>query len=392
VVLTAGLGMLLFALSAEHSTEVSADDRVAVAAGAEAVADLPGSYDLDDQAALEPVEDPLAPPPTEPIRGVRTPPLPPGNTLVWHADIRTPLDDDQKDLLIIDRSRFADVALWGHGAALAAARRAVLELAARPVDDHTGMPRVIAVADPASALVDTIRMTVGYVDVDLQVAARVAAFPGMSGRPMYVTTADALFAKFGRDDPRLKPRHARPAGAALAQAFLWNSSGPDGVLAVTAPKSVETERIRTAASLRRDAAYVATARARGYQLAIAGYLALLAVLTLCIYAQRTAVLRRSADLMLARVGLRRSRISRARALEFALLALIALAAAVAGVAVLAPLGGRLLDDQPGLLPRFAFVLSPAGLWTTAGAAAVAFLLAVIMARPSSSEEAAYRDD
>jgi len=152
--------------------------------------------------------------------------------------------------------------------------------------------------------------------------------------------------------------------------------------------------VTTAAELRQAAPAVATGRARGYQLAIAGYLALLAVLTLCVYAQRTAVLRRPADLMLARVGLGRARIRRARALEFVLLAAVAFGAAAAGVAALAPLGARLLDDQPGLLPRFVFQLSPAGLAVTAGAAVVAAALAVALTtvRSASAEEDAYRDD
>jgi putative ABC transport system permease protein len=152
--------------------------------------------------------------------------------------------------------------------------------------------------------------------------------------------------------------------------------------------------VDTAATLRQGDAYVAAERARGYQVAVAGYLALLAVLTLCVYAQRTAATRRPADLMLARVGLGRARVTRARALEFVLLAAVAFAAAVAGVAALAPIGGRLLDDQPGLLPRFAFPLSPVALAVTAGVAVVATVLAVALTtvRSPSAEEDAYRDD
>ncbi len=79
------------------------------------------------------------------------------------------------------------------------------------------------------------------------------------------------------------------------------------------------------------------------------------------------------------------------------MAVVALAAAVAGVAVLAPLGGRLLDDQPGLLPRFAFGLSTTGVTITAGAAVLAALLAVALTALRSgsaagAEEDAYRDD
>jgi hypothetical protein len=392
LVVTAGLGMLLFALSAVESTTDSADDRVAVAAGAEGVAALEGSWQLDDQAVTRPPEDPLKPWPGGPVPGVRIPPLPPGNTVVWQADITTLLDDDQKDLLVIDPARFRDVALWGRGRDLAAARAAVSALAADP-GNETGTVRAIAVADPASAQVDAVRMTLGSDTGDLTVAARVAAFPGMRGRPMYVVAAGPMFARLETEDPRLRPRTVG-GGAPLAQTFLWSSAGPAGIRAVTGPRGLQPDRVSSAGQLRQVAEYVATGRARGYQLAIAGYLALLAILTLCIYAQRTAVLRRPADLMLARVGLGRARIRRARALEFVLLAAVAFAAAVAGVAVLVPIGGRLLDDQPGLLPRFAFELSPAGLAVTAAAAVLATALAVLLTtvRSASAEEDAYRDD
>ncbi|MFF5289966.1 FtsX-like permease family protein [Paractinoplanes globisporus] len=392
VVVTAGLGMLLFALSAVDSTAGTAEDRIAVAAGAEAVAPLEGSYVLDPGAVSPPRLGPHELPPTGPVPGVRVPPLPAGDTVVWHTDVLSPVDAEQKDLLIIDPARFAGVALWGQGADLAAARDAVAKLAADPGTSE-GSVRVIAVADPASASLDAFPMKVGFDTQNFTVVARAEAFPGMRGRPMYVAAADQVLGNLGIDDPRLKPLTAMPPGAQVAQATLWSSGGPAAIQTVAAAHGVKPERVDTAAQLRSDAAYVGTARARGYQVAIAGYLALLAVLTLCLYAQRTAVLRRPADLMLARVGLGRSRVRRARALEFVLLAVVAFAAAVAGVAALAPLGGRLLDDQPGLRPRFAFQLSPAAVAITAGAAVVAIVLAVALtASGSAAEEVSYRDD
>jgi hypothetical protein len=392
VVVTAGLGMLLFALSAVGSTADMAENRIAVAAGAEAVAPIEGSYVLDKQAVSPPQQGPFAPRISGPVPGVRVPPLPEGYTVVWHTDVLSPVDAEQKDLLIIDPARFLDVALWGNAADLAAARAAVAELAAEPVAaDHS--VRMIAVADPGSARIDSFPLEVGFDSQDFTIVARVAAFPGMRGRPMYVAAADPVLGNLGVDDPRLKPLTEMPAGAQIAQAALWSSGGEAGIDRLTASMNVTPDRVDTAAHLRTDATYVASARARGYQVAIAGYLALLAVLTLCLYAQRTAAQRRPTDLMLARVGLGRSRVGRARALEFVLLAAVALAAAVAGVAALAPLGGRLLDDQPGLLPRYVLHLSPAGIVITAGAAVVAVVLAVALtATRSAVEEVAYRDD
>ncbi|MBL7257212.1 FtsX-like permease family protein [Paractinoplanes lichenicola] len=393
LVVTAGLGMLLFALSALHSTGSSADNRIAVAAGAEAVAKINGSWELDDQAPSAPPEVPNQAPPKGLVPGVRVPPLPPDSTTVWHVDVSTPLDDGQRDLLVIDPARFKDVALWGTGPDLAAARDAVTALAAHPTDVD-GMPRAIVVADPSTVDVPLVRVSLGYNAENLMIAERVDAFPGMRGRPMYVVAADPMFALLGVDDPRLVPRTELGSPMFVIQTYLWSSAGEPGVLAVTEPKGVQPERIDTAAQLREDGAYVATSRARGYQLAIAGYLALLAILTLCVYAQRTAVLRRPSDLMLSRIGLGRARVRRARSLEFVLLAVLSFAFAVAGVALLIPLGGRLLDDQPGLLPAFSFQLSVPGIAVTAGAAAVATVLAVLItaARSPGLEEEAYRDN
>jgi putative ABC transport system permease protein len=368
---------------------------VAVAAGAEGVATLEGSWQLDPQAPLTPPDPPVGEPlPDTPVPGVRNPPLPPGNTVVWRADITTPLDYDQRDMLLIDAERFRDVALWGRGADLAAARAAIdaIDVPA----GHDGPIPAIAVADPASDGLDTIAVNLGYAEPqNLQLVARVPAFPGMQPRPMYVVSADAMFAAIdGPSDPRLRPRSGLGPSPMFARTYLWSRDGAAGVNAVVAPQDVRPERVETAAELRQSDAYVATGRARGYQLAVAGYLALLAVLTLCVYAQRTAAARRPADLMLARVGFGRARVARARVLEFVLLAAIALGTAVAAVAALAPLGGRLLDDQPGLRPAFAFRLSPLGLMVAAAIAVVGTIGAVLLttARSASAEEAAYRDD
>ncbi|MEU8817373.1 hypothetical protein [Actinoplanes sp. NPDC048796] len=391
LVMTAGLGMLLFALSAIESTQVAADDRVAVAAGAELVATIEGSWEIDPTATPIPREDPNKPVWDGPVPGVHSPSLPPGSTVVWRTDVETPLDSTQKDLLIIDPARFREVALWGSGPDLAKARAALATLERAPAD-ASGHPRAIAVGDPETNQIDSVRINVGYAVSDLTIAARVPAFPGMEGRPMYVVAHDPLLGELGIDDPRLKPRNQQP-NPLFAQTYLY-ATDMSAIQAVTAPVQAQPSRIDSAATLRKDAAYVATSRARGYQLAVAGYLALLAVLTLCIYAQRTATLRRPADLMLARVGLGAARVRRARAIEFLLLTVVALAAAVAGVAGLATVGPRLLDDQPGLLPRFAFEMPVPALLITALAAVAAAVLAIWVssARSQHAEEDAYRDD
>lgn len=227
VVITTGLGMLLFALSALQSTATSADDRVAVAAGAEGVATLDGSWQLDPQAVLVPEGGPNGEaPPEGPVPGVRTPPLPPGNTVVWRVDATTPLDDTPRDVLLVDPARFREVALWGHGADLAAARAAVALLDRKPGEDDP-IP-AIAVADPGSAGLDTIAVTVGYSPQVLELVARVPAFPGMQDRPMYVVAAEPVYAKVGPADPRLRPRSGLDQNPLFARTYLWSSAAWTG--------------------------------------------------------------------------------------------------------------------------------------------------------------------
>ncbi|MEV7626282.1 hypothetical protein [Actinoplanes sp. NPDC089786] len=394
LVVTTGLGMLLFALSAQQAAAVTGDDRVAVAAGAEGVATLEnGSWELDPHPTLVPKAGPDGSPPEGPVPGVRTPPLPAGATLVWRTDSATPLDNGQREALLIDPTGFRDVALWGRGDDLAAARDAVARLAAAPTDPD-GTIRAIVVNDPAAAGLNSLRAAVGFDSANLSVIAHVPAFPGLGSKPMYVMAAAPVFAELGPADPRLRPRSGLTGGQVFAQTYVWSSSGAAGLNAVTAPLGVRPQRVETAAVLRQDDVYVATARARGYQLAVAGYLALLAVLTLGVYAQRTAAIRRPADLMLARVGLGRARVLRARALEFVLLGVVGLGAAVAGVLALVPLGPRLLDDQPGLRPGFVFAPAPAAFAVTAAAALLAVVLAVALTavRSPGAEEEAYRDN
>ncbi|GID27664.1 hypothetical protein [Paractinoplanes brasiliensis] len=195
-------------------------------------------------------------------------------------------------------------------------------------------------------------------------------------------------------DPDATLTEARETGRGVAElrrrvAAQGFDGGQD---AVTVPLGAEPERVNTAASLRQRDVHVAAARARGYQVAVAAYLALLAVLTLCVHAQRTAAARRASDLMLIRVGLGRARALRVRLLELVLLAAVATTAAIAGVAVLLPFGTRLLDDEPARLPPLHFALTGPALLITATVGAGAVVLAALFTTSRSAEEASYRDD
>jgi putative ABC transport system permease protein len=98
--------------------------------------------------------------------------------------------------------------------------------------------------------------------------------------------------------------------------------------------------------------------------------------------------------MLARVGVGRARLVRARAAELAVLVAASLACAAAGLAVLAPLAARLLDDEPRRLPALHLTVPPSAIVVTAVVAIVATAAATALALPRarSREEEAYRDD
>jgi hypothetical protein len=398
MVLTAGFGMLAFALCAVDSVAQNTGDRVAVDAGAEAVAQVRGSWLLDPDAV--PVPPPPQPPGTQPeeglVPGVRTPPLPGHATLVWRIDADTTYDYGTRDLLVIEPDQFLRVALWGHGEDLAAARRAVRRLAA--VDPATAVPGrsipAVAVGDRALAGSDDVPVNLGPWSGRLEVIAHLPAFPGLGNRPLFVVPAAATFPHLGRYDPRLRPRGGIVVQELLVRTYVWTNAGTRGAAEVLAAWDIQPERLDTAAQARQRPTAIAGAQARGYQLAVAAYLALLAAVALCVYSERTTSAGRPGDLMLARVGVGRARVVRARAAELGVLVATSLACAAAGLAVLAPLGARLLDEDATRVPALRLTVSPQALAVTVAVAVVATAAATALAvlRARTREEEAYRDD
>ena len=94
------------------------------------------------------------------------------------------------------------------------------------------------------------------------------------------------------------------------------------------PRGVEGTEPTTLEQARARPDLVAARRSLGYQVALAGCVALLAVVALSLLADRAAARGRAADLLLRRVGLRRSGPVRARVLELVLTAALALVLAV----------------------------------------------------------------
>lgn len=393
---TAGVGMVLFALSGVTATRHSIDDRVAVRGGAEAVATIDGSWLLDDSPVVvpPPAEAGEPPPSDDSVSGVRTPPLPDGTTLAWRIDITNTLTMGTQQLLVVDPAALVDVASWGHGPELAQARSAVHQLdAAAQAATRDRRPAVPAVAVAAEGVDvgDVIQVEAGPQRTRLEVIDTVEVFPGYDDEPMYVVPAQSTFATFGLLDPRLKPRDNLKNGV-FARAQLWGVSD-EKVDAVLSAHGVQVP-VSTAEQLRRRDIYVAAQQAGGYHVAIGGYLALLAVLALCVHAQRRASADRPTDFMLARLGFGRVRVMLSRAVEQAAIAAVALLCAVAALLLIRPLAGRLLDVAPDESPALRLAVTP----TALAAAALTALLAAAAAtaisgqRPGRGEEEAYRTD
>jgi hypothetical protein len=206
-----------------------------------------------------------------------------------------------------------------------------------------------------------------------------------------VVPGAVIFPKLWREDPRLRPSGGAPSSA---RTELWSSAGTRGIDEVVAPGGVEATVLTTTARYRNEPLYVAARQSRGYESAVAAYLALLAVVALALHADRTAVAARPGDLMLARVGVGRARIVGARALELVALVLLALLAAALALVGLAALADRLLDPNPGQVPALRFAVPATAYGVTVGVAVVAAVLGAVIAmvRSSAREEEAFRGD
>jgi putative ABC transport system permease protein len=389
-VLAAGLGMLAYALAAAESVTTVTQDRTAVLAGANATADVEASWLLDPGAAQQPPPQPGDPaqPSLNAVPGSRTPPLPDGTTIVWRGRVSVPPELGNLDLLVIDPAHFEQVATWGTGPELARAREQVRRLASADAvvaeqlrkGERYGPVPAIGVGDVVSAPGETAGVTSEQGDVPVRFLDVVPAFPGHDDDlGMVVVPADSFFLYLGALDPRVAP----PKGSgrfnrAPSDYFpsLWSADGVAGIGAVADPAGVKIDSTTTFAQVAQEPDLVAARRSTGAQVALGASVALVALLVLVMYAERRAAVARAADLMLARMGLRRRGVLRARAVELAVLTLLGALGAALGAALLAPLGGRLLDPGGGAEPEFHLRLDVVGaLWVLA-VAVLAWLSAV----------------
>jgi putative ABC transport system permease protein len=127
--LTTGLGMLLYALTAVSSVSDVSLDRASVIAGASATADIAGSWQLHDDPELRPVPDAEGVFPGSPPEAT-WPSMPQGTTVVLQRRGKVPSLFGNVDVLLVDPAQLEQAAAWGRGPHLERAREALQPLIA----------------------------------------------------------------------------------------------------------------------------------------------------------------------------------------------------------------------------------------------------------------------
>jgi hypothetical protein len=385
--LTAGLGMLGYAVAASTSVATTAADRVAVLSGARAQAQIGASWQLDPSAPKAPTQKDIAK--QRPLPVVDDPRLPSGDTVVWRRTTTVPSLFGYQGLLVIDPPSFATAASWGRGPELAGARALLPTLdaagheAARRFDvgDTTTPVPVLVTKGSGLRRGDVASIAgAGWV-VAVRVLDVVDAFPGhVDDTPLLIAPSDGFFAHLGAGDPRYRPAPDVQDPSPTFTAYAWSTGGTAALDRLLGAAHVTPESTASDAQTRQLPEFVATRWGVGYLGALGAGLALLSIVGLALYADRNAVRSRASDVVLARLGLGRRGVRRSHALELALLVVTALLLAVVGGWVVTRLGPLGLDPGAARAPSFRLVAGPGALAGAVLAGGVALLAAVAVVR------------
>lgn len=393
-VVTAGLAVLLWALTSVVSVRDVVEDRVAAATGATAVAELRGSWELDADAPFqltdEEVQDRLIEIGDLPA-DLGSPEVPPGQTVVWHAQTSVPGRSGGVDVLLVDADSFGAAASWGATGAVAGLRDhlpAMAEAEARIGAQMRAGERwdalpVVVVGDLGLEAGSTASVATDLGGAVLvRVLDVVEAAPGRrSGRPRIIAPADPFLLQHLNNDPRLRPStRAWTARRDQFRAELWTSGGAADLDRTLTAAGVEPIEVRTVQEARARPVFVAAGLGRTYQLAIGVLLALLAAAALALHADRAAARHRPTDVLLARAGLGRRGTALARDLEVVVLGATSGLLAVVAVLLVSPLADRLLDPGDGELPAARLVVGPTAVLVAVAAVVATTALAAVAAR------------
>jgi putative ABC transport system permease protein len=391
--LSLGLGLVLVTSSAVIGTQTSISDRVAVRSGAQSTAMIAGAWELVDKPPRTPtareLEEGKKIPKPKPV-------VPPeSSTVVWRMLASIEGDFGYHDVLAVDAASFVPVASWGRGQGLAEVRDLVPVLqSAPPANAPQGTVPLIAVNDASTRVGQLVVLSAQGWSTPAVIVAKAESFPGLGSRPLFVASADALLPRLGRSDPRLKPS-MDVIPLAYTEAWVW-STQPVGALAESLERRKATViSTTTPEQLGLDPALDAADRSLGYLVVLAGFVALATLVVLAEQARRTARRTRSADAMLARIGLGRAGVAAARSWQLVWSVVVSLIAAVVAMLLVTPIGAALFDLDRAAVPRFEFRLTWQALAVTVATAVLAFVVARIAAsrgsRAAGAEEVILRD-
>lgn len=385
-----GLGLLFFGMTTSAAVEAAAADKAAVVAGTAARACLDGSWVLDPDAPERPREGPNLPRPQKPP--VTTPPVPDGSTIVWRSQGLLTTTGDLPALLAVDPVGFERAARWGGSAELAAGREGLhllaREQAARQetldfAGDTAAVPMLL-VGQARARVGDRVVVQAGNLTFLAEIVGAVAAFPGLAPRDtMAVIPAESLFTVVGLDDPRLRGNVGSPP------IEVWSRDGVAGLQRILDPVGATAQRVVTVEQAEATPSLVAARRTSGYRFLLGVLAAAIAVAVLCAGVDRTLVQGRAEDVLLARVGLGRLGVGRARVLETAVLVAVGAVLAVVGTAAAVLVARRSVDPDPLLAPRLTVApdARAAAVLLVAAVASWLMTVAVIARRTTADDEA-----
>ena len=192
---------------------------------------------------------------------------------------------------------------WGQGDYLAEVRQAATELAAAaPAEQDGGPIPVIAVNEPTLATGDEAVISGQEWQSYVRVIASVSTFPGQGDRPMIVATAPSLLPRWGRSDPRLKPAAGQEPPRAYSEAWVWSSRPVTDLTTMLERRKVSPTALTTREQAEAQPALVAAASTLSFQVVLAGFLALAAVVAAALHSRRVSRRSRASDALLARAG------------------------------------------------------------------------------------------
>jgi hypothetical protein len=231
---------------------------------------------------------------------------------------------------------------------------------------------VIAVSAPSFRPGDTLTISGQEWSTPVRVVASLTSFPGASDKPTLVAASPAFFQAVTRWDPRLAPPDEALSPRPFFDTWLWSAHPASDVTAFLDAHKAAPTTMTTAERATQQPSLVAAERSLGYQIGLAVFLAVTALVAAAVHARRLARRSRGPDALLARVGLGRRGVALARTWEVVLLVLLALLGAIVANVAVAPLGSLLLDLDRGERPAYE-------LHVTGWALLLTCLVAVLMA-------------